>query len=233
MNILMLTSVYPHSDDSNTNATKVVQYFTREWVKQGHRVTVIHDMHRYPSIVHGIPRKIKGLLATRLGFDIPDLSDVREFCFEDEGVKVWRLPIKKYIPHGEHPGWTLRAQVKKIRQILTPTADAQSRRARGSGVSRVLAETYGSAKVSSFCCTARWIAYAHTRSHFFLESTPVSVITECWVELRVYIVGSATRRFLPLTVSCFASSHVSSQFQPPDSSFPPSSLGDHACFLHL
>lgn len=116
---------------------------------------------------------------------------------------------------------------------MGPTADAQSRRARGSGVSRVLAETYGSATVSSFCCTARWIAYAHTRSHSFLESMPVSVITERWVELRVYIVGSATRRFLPLTVSCFASSRVSSQFQPPDSSFPPSSLGDHACFLHL
>ena len=118
MNIVMLTSVYPHEEDKNTNATKVVQYFTREWVKQGHKVVVIHNMHRYPDLVHCIPGKIKGVLATRLGFDIPDLSDVRELKFMDQGVEVWRLPIKKYIPHGEHPKALLRAQAEKIRKLL-------------------------------------------------------------------------------------------------------------------
>lgn len=119
MNIVMLTSVYPHGEDANKNATKVVQFFVREWVKQGHRVLVIHNMHRYPGLVHGIPRKIKNKLASRLGFDIPDLSDVRELRFEDEGALVWRLPIKKYIPHGEHPAFLLKAQVRRIQKILT------------------------------------------------------------------------------------------------------------------
>ena len=39
MNIVMLTSVYPHEEDKNTNATKVVQYFAREWVKQGNQLS--------------------------------------------------------------------------------------------------------------------------------------------------------------------------------------------------
>lgn len=118
MNILMLTSVYPYEEDKNTNATKVVQYFTHEWVLQGHNVLVIHNMHRYPNIVHQIPGKLKGLLATHLGFDIPDLADIQEFRFQDQGVVAWRLPIKKYIPHGEHPKKILQAQVKKIQKVL-------------------------------------------------------------------------------------------------------------------
>lgn len=119
MNIVLLTSVYPHAEDRNKNATKVVQYFAREWVKQGHRVMVFHNMHRYPDPVHGIPRVIKNPLAAWLGFDIPDLADVRELQFEDEGVRVYRLPIKKYIPHGEHPKALLKRQIDRIRQILT------------------------------------------------------------------------------------------------------------------
>ena len=40
-NILVLTSIYP-ADDIPKGWTPVVHYFTKEWVKQGHRVLVVN-----------------------------------------------------------------------------------------------------------------------------------------------------------------------------------------------
>ena len=37
----------------------------------------------------------------------------------------------------------------------------------------------------SFCCTAKWISYTYTYIHSFLDSFPVYVITEYWVEFPV------------------------------------------------
>ena len=36
MNILVLASEYPYEKDTNADRTKVVGYFAKEWVKQGH-----------------------------------------------------------------------------------------------------------------------------------------------------------------------------------------------------
>lgn len=43
MNILVLASEYPYEKDTNADRTKVVGYFAREWVKQGHKVIAIVD----------------------------------------------------------------------------------------------------------------------------------------------------------------------------------------------
>ena len=37
----------------------------------------------------------------------------------------------------------------------------------------------------SFQCTPKWISYIYTNTHSFLDSFPVSVITECWVPFPV------------------------------------------------
>ena len=104
MNILLLTSVYPSPEDKNENVTKVVRYFAQDWAKQGHNVRVIHNAHRYPAPVHLLPKKLKRSLAARISFYIPDLASVKERQYDDGPVKVWRLPIMKYIPHGEPSG---------------------------------------------------------------------------------------------------------------------------------
>ena len=118
MNILVLSSVYPSPEDHNENVTKVVRYFVKSWSEQGHTVRVIHNVHRYPFFLHGMPSGIKKKLATKINFYIPDLSDVKERQFDDGDVKVWRLPIKKIIPHGEPGESAIKKQVEKISSIL-------------------------------------------------------------------------------------------------------------------
>lgn len=114
MNILLLTSVYPSPDDKNENVTKVVQYFAREWSRQGHCVKVVHNVHRYPFFVHIVPHSIKKYLATKLSFYIPDLKNVSKRDFFDKDIQVFRRPVFKLIPHAGHSNGVLRRQANRI-----------------------------------------------------------------------------------------------------------------------
>ena len=118
MNILLLTSVYPSLDDKDENVTKVVQYFAQVWCSQGHCVKVIHNAHKYPSFVHLIPRPIKKKLATKLNFYIPDLKNVRDKVFFDGNVQVFRFPLLKLVPHGDHSKKSIEKQAKRIQNAL-------------------------------------------------------------------------------------------------------------------
>ena len=119
MRILVLSSVY--RDESLGRAdtsTNVVNLFVREWNKQGHEVLVIHNSHCYPKIVHKIPKKVKQMLASKMGFEISDYEAVKEKEFMDYGVKIFRLPIKKFIPHCKPSNNIIEKQVNRIIEIL-------------------------------------------------------------------------------------------------------------------
>ena len=118
MNILLLTSVYPSPEDRNENVTKVVRYFAREWSKAGHTVKVIHNVHRYPVAAHILPASIKRKIATKINFYISDLSGVKKAHFWDGDVEVFRFPILKVVPHGDHSRWTILAQTNRIVKTL-------------------------------------------------------------------------------------------------------------------
>ncbi len=119
MNILVLTSVYKDISMGNRDgSTPIVNTFAQEWVKFGHKVIVIHNCHCYPDIVHNLPKSIKQNLASKLGFPIPDIDLVANKKYDDNGVKVYRLPIKKYIPHTSPSERTFKKQVELIEKIL-------------------------------------------------------------------------------------------------------------------
>lgn len=116
---MVLSSVY--RDESLGRAdtsTNVVNLFVREWNKQGHEVLVIHNSHCYPKIVHKTPKKVKKMLASKMGFEISDYEAVKEKEFMDYGVKIFRLPIKKFIPHCKPSNNIIEKQVNRIIEIL-------------------------------------------------------------------------------------------------------------------
>ena len=119
MKILILSSVYRDNSIGKTDtSTNVVNLFVKEWYKQGHEVLVIHNSHCYPIIIHKIPKKIKKILASKMGFEISDYEAVKEKIFIDNGVKVFRLPIKKFIPHCKPSDSIIERQINKIADIL-------------------------------------------------------------------------------------------------------------------
>lgn len=119
MKILMLTSVYKDQSLGNKDtSTHIVNSFVKEWIKQGHEVIVIHNSHCYPRLIHEIPTDLKKSLAAKMGFSISDYTAVKAKKYLDNGVKIFRLPIKKYIPHSQPTKKVITKQVSKIISIL-------------------------------------------------------------------------------------------------------------------
>lgn len=119
MNILILASEYPYEKDTNADRTKVVGYFAKEWVKQGHRVIAIVDSSTFPAAYYAIGDRVKGLVSKT--FDVsrtPDRLWTKRFTYDEFGVHVENIPITKYVPHGKFSKKDLDKQFKEIVTVL-------------------------------------------------------------------------------------------------------------------
>lgn len=56
-NILVITPLYP-ADDLQKENTPVVHYFTRQWVRMGYNVVVIHYPYNFPKFIGGLIRPV-------------------------------------------------------------------------------------------------------------------------------------------------------------------------------
>lgn len=118
MKILVLTSVYPEPDDNREIVTPTVKYFCDKWISQGHKVYIVHNNSSFPIIFYGMPSYIRKKLKAKMGHNFPVLSSRKKLEYELNGVKIFRLPIKKIIPHGKFSKYKLNNQIKKIIRIL-------------------------------------------------------------------------------------------------------------------
>ena len=97
-NILILTSIYP-ADDIPKGWTPVVHYFTREWVKQGHRVLVVNYQARFPNLYYKVAGIFQRKITSKVGYTVMT-GAVDDRHYEIEGVPVYRICLKKLKPHG-------------------------------------------------------------------------------------------------------------------------------------
>ena len=99
-NILLLTPIYPALDLPPQN-TPVVHYFTKEWIKMGYNVTVIHYIVSFPSIIRKLAKPFHNFLESKLS-SIINLKQVKTIEYNLDGVNVKRIPLCKYIPHTKY-----------------------------------------------------------------------------------------------------------------------------------
>lgn len=119
MNILVLTSIYPQSDDEkNIGVTPVVEYFCEEWVRQGHNVLVIHNSSYYLKIIHLLPDKIIKKINSKFGIVVPNKDQSTTMNTVKNGVKNYRLPLLKIIPRWTFTKRQIEKQFIKIETIL-------------------------------------------------------------------------------------------------------------------
>lgn len=116
-NILLLTTIYPAPDLQF--GTSAIHYFTKEWVKMGYNVKVIHYQAIYPSLFYLFAKLFRDKIASKTGaivFTKKD-KDIKEYVMDN--VSVYRIPIFKRIPHGKYSNRVIKFQIEKISQILT------------------------------------------------------------------------------------------------------------------
>ena len=100
-NILVLTPLYPAKDLPKEN-TPVVHYFTRQWVKEGYNVVVIHYPYNFPKLVLNLVKPFLGRIKQYFGMAVLRTTYLKETEYELEGVRVKRIPLKKTKPHGRY-----------------------------------------------------------------------------------------------------------------------------------
>lgn len=98
MNILVVTAIYP-AEFRPTGATPLVHYFTKEWVKQGHKVKVLDFSTNYPMPLVWGGKLFNKFLTSKLGMVIPQNSawDYDEIV---DDVNISHCHLNKIIPHG-------------------------------------------------------------------------------------------------------------------------------------
>ena len=100
MKIFLLTPIYA-TTTQGAGATPVVHYFTREWVKLGHEVTVFHFVAKFPRPFYWVGRTFQHRLNTKLGMLVP-VEYPTDDDYVAEGVTVHRICLHKLLPHSRY-----------------------------------------------------------------------------------------------------------------------------------
>lgn len=111
-NILLLTTIYPASDLKYE--TPVIHYFTREWVKLGYKVKVIHHQVVYPTFFYLMAKLFRDKIASLTGAIVYTHKEKYDKYYIMDGVEVHRNPIFKWIPQGKFTPKAVRKQIEKI-----------------------------------------------------------------------------------------------------------------------
>lgn len=114
--ILVLTSIYP-GDDVPGNFTPVVHYFTQEWVRMGYEVRVINYVTNFPGFFYFFSRFTSSFLASKFGFPIRS-HELKEREYDLDGVPVFRISMKKLLPHRPHSDSHLKNAEKRTIDYL-------------------------------------------------------------------------------------------------------------------
>lgn len=115
-NILLLTTIYPAPD--LRYGSSAIHYFTKEWAKMGHNVTVIHIQAVYQSFFYLIAKRFRDQIASKTGAIVFTKREKADKYYIMDDVKVYRLPMFKLLPHGKYSNQIISAQINKIIHIL-------------------------------------------------------------------------------------------------------------------
>lgn len=124
MNILVLTSVYPQPDDVDNTVTKTVEYYCKAWAEAGHNVCVIHSVSAFPKMYYRLAKRWHSLLSSFMGFTIPNERSLKKLHRFDEGIEIYRYPLRKIIPHSSFS----RRQIEKEIIFIKDLYDLKGKR---------------------------------------------------------------------------------------------------------
>lgn len=96
--ILLLTSEYPNPESQYD--TPIIHYFTKEWVKSGAQVQVIHYRSIFPTPFYWVAFLFKKQVKRFFGTDFIPVKRRRNVIrYVMDGVSVLSVPIFKIFPH--------------------------------------------------------------------------------------------------------------------------------------
>lgn len=118
MNILFITQVYPDEKGCKTlRSSSVCHYWTKEWIKQGHNVTVIYCYPNYCSIFHLIAKRYPQFIAQFTNGTLTQRT-TRITEYQKDGVNILKIPMYKFCPKIRYPQTTIKFIINQTIQTL-------------------------------------------------------------------------------------------------------------------
>lgn len=121
-NILFVTPLYPIPSKEN-NTTYVCHFFTKEWIKDGYNVIVIHVQPVHCFAWHLLVRFLGKQLKNWAGggnFYSEKLRTIEHY--DMDGVPIYRIPVYNFIPRGNTPEKSIQQLCDHINDILGKNA---------------------------------------------------------------------------------------------------------------
>ena len=113
LRILLLSTIYPLPTKDN-KGTAVCHFFTKEWVKMGHDIRVVHVQAVYPRMLYWMARLAQKRIAAKTGAVVYTHRDNHTSHYEMDGVPISRIPVYKPVPHGPFSSRAVRRAVEEI-----------------------------------------------------------------------------------------------------------------------
>lgn len=110
--VLLLTTIYPAPDLEY--GTPTIHYFTKEWIKMGYEVRVVHSLVIYPRILYFIARMFRDKIASFTGAVVFKNRLEDDNRYQIDNVTVWRFPIFKWVPYKPFTKKVVRSHINKI-----------------------------------------------------------------------------------------------------------------------
>ena len=111
--------MYSQPDDAGDNKpTKTVNYFVKEWVAMGHNVVVMHCPSKFPLVLYLLPTFVKEKFAGRISTMVPPIESRKTLEREENGARVYRIPMLKMKPGQAYSKSAMNRQAKKIEKKL-------------------------------------------------------------------------------------------------------------------
>ena len=119
MNLLFFTQVYPDEAGVNTfRSSSVCHYWTKEWVKQGHRVLVIYCYPNYHPIFHWMAKRIPMFISQFTNGTLTNHLE-NKIKYTKDGVEILKLPMKKIMPKIRYSNKVITSLVKDVKDYTS------------------------------------------------------------------------------------------------------------------
>lgn len=112
-NILLISTIYPIPEGNK--GTSVCHFFTREWIKMGYNVRVVHIQAIYPLFFYWIARLNSRRIAAKTGAVVYTYRDSHPVSYQMDNVPITRMPVYKPIPHGS---FSKKSIIKTLKGII-------------------------------------------------------------------------------------------------------------------
>lgn len=97
-NVLLISNIYP-TQDPNYGGTHVCHFFTREWVKMGYNVRVIHFDSLFPRPYYWIGKMFNSYIQAKTGNVANTETPRQPKQYIIDEIPVLFVPLRKIIPH--------------------------------------------------------------------------------------------------------------------------------------